>query len=623
MTHGRAEATDAVAGVRTSQRRRLTACVLLVICVVLAANLNALSAGFVWDDITIIVQNNLIKHWNTLPALFTQTFLASYYRPVVMLSFALEYAIWGLKPWGFHLTNVLLHAANSLLAFVILKRVSGSRSVALLAALLFASHPVHKGVVSIADRTGILSAFFFLGSLALYIGYRDSESRRGGWLRYGASAVLCALAVFSKEEALMLLPVIIIVDVFLFQQKMRQEPALTALCYVPYFALTGAYVLVRASVIESMSAMGQVFAVEPVRRFLTIPGVMLDYVFMTIFPFGLDFSPRTPLADSVLDPVALACAVAMLLLVAAALWLFRRHKPALFGLLWFFIVFVPMSNIIPVFPSIADRELFTPIHFLYLPSIGLFLCAACGLSGMLDHFKARGAGPLCRTGTEFCVLLIILVFCLLSLHRNTIWKDDLRLFEYIVRMHPERADMRHNLGNAYAGAARLEEAAQEFERAVALEPESAENRSGLGVVYLNMGLVDRAIGQLQEGILLEPNHVGSYSNLAVAYARKGKLAEALAAGRQAVALVPWSPKMRTNLGLIYMQAGKLDEAKREFQIALDSDPGYADAHNAMGALYAKRGEYDGARWHWEEALRISPDLKEARNNLNNLGSMAR
>jgi Flp pilus assembly protein TadD len=623
MTRVRVEVGKATGNVRTSSRRRAALFVLFILGAVFAANLNALSAGFAWDDAFLITENNLIRHWNTLPALLTQTFLASYYRPVVMLSFALEYALWGPRPFGFHLTNVLLHAANALLAFVILRRVSRNDTAALLGTLLFASHPAHKGVVVIADRTGMLSAFLFLASLAFYIGYRDSENRKRAWLRYGASVILCALALFSKEEALMLLPLIIMVDIFLFPQKLRESLRLSVLLYVPFLASTASYLLVRARVVEPMSAMGQLFAVEPVRRLLTIPGIMMDYMVLVVFPFGLDFSPRMPLAASASDLSTLLPAAAMLSLGAAVLWLFSRHKPALFGLLWFFIVFIPMSNIIPIFPEIADTELFTPIHFLYLPSIGMFLCAGCGISGMLDRFGAGGIGHLHRRGTVFCVLCIVLAFCLLSLRRNTIWKDDLRLFGHIVRMHPDRADMRHNLGNAYSGAGRMEEALEEFERAVALDPESAELRNGLGVVCLKMGSFEQAIQEFQESIRLDREYVGSYSNLAVAYAQQGMLPEAEAAGRTAVALVPWDPKTHTNLGLIYMRGGKLGRARKEFQIALDNDPDYADAHNAMGALYAKRGEYAKARWHWEEALRIEPGHREARKNLNDFRRMGR
>lgn len=102
---------------KLTQRQTSGFALLLIIGFVFAANLNALSAGFVWDDRTLIIENVVIKHWDNLSTLFGQSFLGLYYRPVTMLSFALEYVVWGLKPWGFHLTNVLLHTANSLLVF--------------------------------------------------------------------------------------------------------------------------------------------------------------------------------------------------------------------------------------------------------------------------------------------------------------------------------------------------------------------------------------------------------------------------------------------------------------------------------------------------------------------------
>ncbi len=603
--------------------RLATIPVLLILGVVLAGNLNALSAGFVWDDWTLIANNSAIRHWDTLPTVFTQTFLASYYRPVVMLSFALERAIWGLRPFGFHLTNLLLHGANSILVFAILKRVSRNADAAFLGALLFAAHPAHKGVVNIADRTGMLSAFFYLGALTLYIGYRNSGNSKKAWLRYGAAVVFCALALFSKEEALTLPAIIILTDWFLFPEKLRRSWTRSAALYAPFVLLPFLYLWARNSVGVSVGGMAQAFAVEPLRRLLTIPKLMLNYIFLLAFPLNLDFNPRTPLAASGLEFSAWAAVAATLVILAMVPWLFRRCKPAAFGLLWFFIVFVPMSNIIPIFPEIADTELFTPIHFVYLPSIGIFLCAGLALRGTLDRFDESGVGRLCRRGTILCFLAVVMAFCLLSLRRNAIWKNEIGLFRYIVRMHPKDSAMRVNLGNAYLTAGGMNEAIAELERAVALEPETAETHNTLGLAYLKRGWTDRAIAEFQKSIRLDPNNAGPYSNLAVAYVHIRRLEEATAAGEKAVELEPSNSAMHTNLGLIYKREGRLDEAEEQFLAALDNDADDAQAHDALGALYSAKKEYDKARQHWEEALRIQPDLRSARKSLDNLNRTGR
>lgn len=597
--------------------------VLLILGAALVGNLNVLFAGFVWDDWTVIVNNSAIRHWDTLPTVFTQTFLASYYRPVVTLSFALERAVWGLRPFGFHLTNLLLHGANAVLAFAILKRVSRNADAALLGALLFAAHPAHKGIVNIADRTGMLAAFLYLGALVLYIGYRDSKGSNKGWLRYGASVILCALALFSKEEALTLPAIVILTDWFLFPEELRRNRIRSAALYVPFVLLPLLYLWVRHAVGMSMGGMAEAFAVEPFRRLLTIPRLMLNYIFLLAFPLNLDFNPRTPLAASGVEFSAWTAVAATLLILASIPWLLKRCRPAAFGLLWFFIAFVPMSNIVPILPEAADTQLFTPIHFLYLPSIGLFLCAGLALKGTLDRFGSARVDSLGRRGTVLFLVIVVMAFSLLSLKRNATWKNEIRLFRYIARMHPEDSGMRVNLGNAYLAAGNVDDAVAQLEQAVALEPETAETHNALGLAYFRKGDTGSAIVEFRESIRLEPNDAGPYSNLAVAYVRTGRLPEAIAAAERAVELEPSSPAMHTNLGLIYKRAGRLDEAEEQFLMALDNDADDAEAHNALGALYAARKEYGKARRHWEETLRIRPDLRSAREGLDGLNRMGR
>lgn len=597
--------------------------VLVITGVALLGNLNALSAGFVWDDGTLIVDNVLIKHWNTLPSLFTQTFLASYYRPIVMLSFMIEYALWGLNPVGFHLTNLVLHAANCLLAFAIIRRVSGNHGAALLGTLLFAIHPVHKGVVNIADRTGILSAFFFLGALLLYMAYRATASRGRARAKYLCALVCFALALFSKEEALMLPFVIVTVDFFLYPDQMRGRGIVGAVPYLPFFAVVGLFLFVRASVLGPMSGMLDVFAVEPVRRLMTIPRILLDYLLLLVFPFRLDFDPRTPLATSLAELRIWGSAAVMLSFTAAIPWLFRRFKSVAFGMLWFLIVFIPMSNIIPIFPDFADTALFTPIHFLYLPSIGIFLCCGCGLNGVLHHFGKDDSKRLRRKAVMLGFVILLLVFSFLSIKRNTIWKEDIRFFEYIARMHPEAPGAHGNLGIAYLDAGRIDDAVREYELAIALDPERAESYNSLGVIFLEMGFPDKAIEAFKKSIQLKPDKAGAYENLAIVYVEKGRLNEAIAAGEKAVEIDPANSQTRTNLGLIYMRAAMFGAAEEQFLLALASNPYDYETYNALGALYAKQGDYGRARTHWQKTLSIRPDFQQARDNLDGLDNRSR
>jgi len=586
-----------------------------------AGNLNALSAGFVWDDRALVTGNVFIKHWSTLPALFQQPFLGMFYRPVVMVSLALDYALWGLRPFGFHLTNVLLHAANSILAFAVLRRVSRSNEVAFVAALLFAVHPAHKGVVAIADRTGVLSAFFFLSSLALYIRCRSSEHGGTSIIPLAGSWVLCGLGFFVKEEIIMLPVIVMMVDAFVFDEWLRPFRFSRIARYMPFLLLAVFYLWIRARVLGSAGGMIDAFAVEPVRRLLTVPAVLVDYFLLLLFPLHMDYGPRTTLVGSPLEPRILLSLLLVLLIAAAVPFLFKKKRTELFGLLWYLVVFFPMSNVIPIYAETAGSRLFTPIHFLYLPSIGLFLCVACALEAISQGFGRNGNRRRLRRAVSASLCLVMFLFSLLSLNRNFTWKDELTFYQYVVKMHPGNHRMLVNLGNVYLERGQVDAAVTELERAVLYAPDRAAYRNSLALAYKAKGWFDKAAQQFREGLRLDPNSGMMYINLASMCRENGRIREAIAFARKALELSPDSAAARVTLGLAYQDAGNLKEAEEQFKTALEVDPGCSDAHNSLGVLYAVQERYDLARQEWEQALRISPDMVEAYDNLQRLKRM--
>jgi Tfp pilus assembly protein PilF len=595
---------------------------LLVFTLAFVSNVNALSAGFLWDDRALVVENIYIKQWSTLPALFTQPFLGMYYRPVVMVSFALDYALWGLKPWGFHLTNLLLHGVNSVLVLLLLKNLSRSRWIALVAALLFACHPAHKGIVNIADRTGVLSVLFFLASLVAYVRFCRRADSRYPYALLSISWILCGFALFSKEEVVSIPLMVILLDAFMsFDGRPTLSRIRKTIYYGPFFLLVAGYLWVRSIVLD---VSGNAFAglmVEPLRRLITIPAILLDYLSLFFFPFRLDYEPRTHVAESIWEPRILL-PLLILMVVAGILWRQRKSRNvALFGLLWYFITFIPMSNIVPIYPEAASSVLFTPIHFLYLPSIGVSLCVAFAIRVAFTE-NARGnraaSTRALATGTLCCVIFL---FSLLSAARNSIWKDELRLYRYIVGMHPENPRMRLNLGNVYLERGDVDAALLQLEQAVRLEPDVASYHNSLALAYQAKGWPDKAVEQLRETLRLDPDSGMAYANLSTIYRTQGRFREAIASARKAVELLPHSAAARVNLALAYKYGGNLTEAENQFKLAIANDPDNIEAHLGLGTVYALQQQYHLARKEWEHALRISPDVQEAHENLRKLDQM--
>jgi Flp pilus assembly protein TadD len=293
----------------------------------------------------------------------------------------------------------------------------------------------------------------------------------------------------------------------------------------------------------------------------------------------------------------------------------------LFGLLWFLIVFFPMSNVIPIYAETADSRLFTPIHFLYLPSIGIFLCAAGALEGLSCGLGSSGSRQRWRKTaiTAFCIVLFL--FSLLSMKRNFIWKDELRFYQYVVSMHPGNHRMLLNLGNMYLERGRVDAAVDELERAVLYAPDKATYRNSLALAYKAKGWFDKAAEQFREGLRLDPNSAMIYVNLASMYRENGRIPEAIAFARKALELSPSSVAARVNMALAYQDAGNLPEAEEQFKMALGIDPACSEAHNGLGVVYALQERYDLARREWEKALLISPNMAEPYDNLKRLERM--
>ena len=252
----------------------------------------------------------------------------------------------------------------------------------------------------------------------------------------------------------------------------------------------------------------------------------------------MDYGPRTVLVGSLVEPRILLSLLFLIVTAAMIPPLLKRKRMELFGLLWYLIIFFPMSNVIPIYAETAGSRLFTPIHFLYVPSIGIFLCAAGGLEAICLGF---GRGCL-RQGmrkaaiVSFC--LVLFLFSLLSINRNSTWKDELRFYEYVVSMHPGNHRMRVNLGNVYLERGRVDAAVEELERAVLYAPDKAAYRNNLALAYKAKGWFDKAARQFREGLRLNPNSGMMYVNLASMCRESGRIPEAIAFGRKALELSP-------------------------------------------------------------------------------------
>jgi len=548
--------------------------------------LNSLHNEFLFDDLETIVQQQLSGSGGLTGQLARLLKGQPAYRPLRSASYAFDYALSGLDPWGYHVTNILYHAFAAILVFASARILFDRWRPALIAALLFAVHPIQTDAVTyLSGRRDVLSGLFVLAGFYAFLRYRLSGRRA-----YIALNLVCyVLAFFSKESGIVLPLLCFASDVVrrLASRPLGGRPSPLQeiwsaawasfrqglLLYLPLLLMAGGlagYVLflVRGTWQRTYHGGSLWFTL------LTEARVVLHYLALLVFPVTLnaDYSYNAfPVTTSWTDPKALVAVAILSALAVALCWGLVARPLVAFGGLWFGIALLPVSQIVPHHEMMAE-------HYLYLPSAGFFLLVAALVDPFLDDPRvapvAVGVG-----------LAILLLLGLRTVWRNADWRDELTLWSKTVQTAPSAVRARNNLGAAYLRRGQLSQAQVHLEAALRIQPEFAFAHANLGKVYLDRGALDRAEQELVTALRLKPNEA-----------------------------IP-----RLWLGAVYVRMGEVGKAEQQFRLVLARPPFDAYAYNNLGALFAMGGRLPEAESAFKEALRRMPDLVEARDNLERLG----
>jgi Flp pilus assembly protein TadD len=571
--------------------------VALVVTAVLAVYANALPNAFLWDDRVLVVGNPAIKRWDAIPGLFVSDLFpggvaSGYYRPLQALTYALDYRLWGLVPAGFRLTNVLLHAATAAALYVVAVRVLAVPTAALVAALLFAVHPLHvEAVTYVAGRSDPLAAVFFL--LAV-LGFLRGDGR-------GRMFALAAffLALLAREASLVLPLVLLVLD--------RVPPGRARRPwrdFAPYAVPIVVYCALRALSVTASPAPAATASVPFGLRMLTMAEVVVRYLGLVIAPHGLHMERAVTPVASPHDATALA-AVAALGLAAAGAWRLRATAawPVALGAAWFGAALVPVANVVPLATFMAE-------HWLYVPIMGLALAAGWAA----DHHAASWW----RVPMLAAVGLAILVLGGLTARRNLDWRDGRTLYESLLPLAPESIRVRVNLAEAYQAAGDADRARDLYADVVRRRPDdpaTADALNNLGNLARAAGRPDDALASFDRAIALRPNHVAARNGRALALQALGRNDEAERELETARALDPTFATTFSNLGNLYFRRDEIVRARDAYLAALRLDPEHADAHNNLGSAYFRLGDRERAAHEYREALRLDPLSAGAQRNL--------
>ena len=585
---------------------------ILTILATLLVFIPSLDNGFVnWDDGYLIDSYG----WRGLSLrsirwCFT-SLVGGNYKPMVWLSYGADFFSWSLNPAGYHLTNILLHALNALLVFVLLLRLCAGKKapwVAAGAALLFSLHPLRvESVVWISERKDVLGVFFCLLSILAYVNYarvRLPGPAWGGARRarryYAVSLVFAALAALSKPTAVSLPFLLLVIDLFP-PGGIKRPPGLLLPDKLPYFGLALLTAAMAFLSQASSHSLGPLSDIGLGQRLILAGRTWLFYLFRTVYPFNLhSLYPKDP--NYAVLTLSSVLTLIGLLTVTILFFALRKKGIAwpLFAWLIYLVAWFPISGLVPVGAAwVADR-------FAYLPALGISLAVYCGLRGRATV----------QVRIFWCVALVGL--SLLAIRQEGYWRDSNSLWQRTISLEPRSQFALLNLGNARLAEGETGEAIALFRRALGLYPGYPEAHNNLGNALTELGRVEEAMVSYRKALEFDPDLTEAHNNLANILAFRKDYQEAVRHYREALRIDPDYGEAGYNLGYTLDLMGEKEAAVGEYRHSIRIDPLNAPAHYRLALILLKDNQEAEAVQHLRRALAIRPDFKEARRTLDNI-----
>ncbi|MEW6203287.1 MAG: tetratricopeptide repeat protein [bacterium] len=483
----------------------------IITALALAIYWNSLGNSYVWDDKLNFSENPNIRNFSLVfKSLFSPKYSEvtneRYYRPVVTLSYALEYQAWGLRPAASHAVNVIFHALNGILLFIFLTYLVPSRQIAAASSLLFISHPVQTNAAAfINGRMEIFCAFFFLLSLILFLKSRESSSKAKLLLLLSLTTFI--LALMSKETAL-ILPLSLLLMQLCFTGTGTKKTIATV---IPYVIVATAYLAFRLFFIGG-SALQMERPLPAWSTFLMMIKVVALYIKLLVFPARLcaDYF-SIPVSASFIEKEILLSSGLIIAALAVAVYGALRNRLISFSISWFFISLLPVMNIVPLLTFASEK-------FLYMPSVGFCIFLSTVMLRLSEWRNASRA----KFIFWLTVIFILGLYSYQTVNRNVIWKNELSLFRNTVQCSPHSASAHVKYGNELCRVGNCRESLREYEKALALQTDAAIY-CNMGEAYGRLGKYEKAAVAFQQCLELDPENPAACERLLLALKLSGKL----------------------------------------------------------------------------------------------------
>jgi tetratricopeptide (TPR) repeat protein len=590
----------------TSLRNRHSLLAGLLLLITLIAYIPAIQGGFVWDDDRYVTENQSLGSLQGLKKIWINPSSTPQYYPLVFSTFWLEYRLWGLRPTGYHLVNVLLHAVSALLLYRLLLYLN--LPGAWLAAAVFALHPVQvESVAWVTERKNVLSGFFYFASafcLFRFFGIAGAREKKSGLWWYCSGLLLFACALLSKTVTCTL-PAAMLLVLWWKRDRLRgREVAALA----PFFAL--GLVMGLATVWleqHQVGAMGPEWNLSLGERFLIAGRALWFYVGKLIWPAELIFNyPRWQVDAGVWWQYIYPAGVLFVLLF---LWIIRDRVGSgpLVGLLFFCGTLFPALGFFDVYPF---QYSYVADHFQYLASVGLIALLIGVIATAASKLPERPGRITSSLG-----LIVLLVLGVQTWRQGYVYRDGETLWHDTLKKNPESWMAHNNLGIFLTEQGKLQEGIDHYSEALRIKPDHAKAHYNLGNALASQGRFEEAIDHYLEALRIKPDYASAHNNLALALMKQGKVQEAIDHFYQVVQIVPDRAEAHYNLAVALAENGRIDEAIDHYYEALRIEPNNTIAHIQLALIWLAQERTDKAIEHYNKALSLSPDSTLVLNNL--------
>jgi len=502
-----------------------------------------------FDDRETIIGNPHIRDFE-LGWAFTSAYAANWF-PVTWISHMLDYQLFGLDAGWHHLTNLMIHAASTLLLFGLFKRMTGRLWESAFVSFVFALHPLHvESVAWVSERKDVLSAFFWFLTTWLYLDYVDRPSLK----RYLFTLASFSVGLMSKQMLVTLPFALLLLDYWPLKRPRKLVEK------IPFLTLSALASFIAFKVQHKAGAVLSADTVPMATRTANALISYVGYLSQFFWPSGLAVFYPYPASFPVWRTAAI-------LVLISGLALLRPYLTV--GWLWYLGTLVPVIGLVQVgMQAKADR-------YTYIPMVGISIMLAWGMAEIMARW------PRARLALSVASAAVCLGWLAVTWTQIQYWRNSVLLFQHAIATTENNFIAHLNLGVVLAEQGQANEALRHLYLAVEEKPEHADGHDTLGALLGQMGRTDEAAAQFSQAIRIQPNDSEAHCNLGNVLLSQGKLAEAAVEFRTALRIFPDFPSAHFGLGAALINSGHIDEAAAQFSEALRLDPNMAPARDGL------------------------------------------